>query len=1086
MAITKENTNKNTNRRNRENDNLDHRDFTELDEAFILVDSIVNKTHLSSLEKLPILQTTVEFDEKSVFEQASLFKVQKIVYDIEENNLQKLVNTYASSVAYDGSIVMLINSTGYKVEIFLGTTGGKEVSSSRARTKALLNNFCGNFPGSLGNYDDVVLDNTEITTLIEKITSVDNKSISSVSGVGSSREENDIDNKKYIQGIEKLIDTMQGTSYSAIFIANIVNKDRLVDIKAEYEMIYTQLSPFAKSELSFNESSADGISQTVTNTLSKTISTNKSSALSVGESESKAHTDGGSKTHTDTVGGSVSSTNGVSANAGVNAGVVSASAGVHSSLTVSGNYSHSYARTKNWSDTLTKGTTKNQTETVGESEAKSEIKSNSDGTTSTKTTGRTVQVTNENKTVKQLLDKIDEQLRRIEESENYGVFGVAAYFLAPTTIISNMAASSYKSIINGKSTYVENSRINSWQDTERVDAIKKYLKKLHHPVFVLDEKNTTTPASIVSGKELAVQFSMPKKSINGVTVMETASFGRNIDYSTYTSNKTVDLGNLYHMGRDEESVNGKIHVKLDLNSLAMHTFITGSTGSGKSNAIYSIIEEVLEHENVRFMVIEPAKGEYKDKFGYRNDVRVLGTNIKKTELLKINPFSFPEDIHVLEHIDRLIDIFNVCWPMYAAMPAILKDSIERAYINAGWDLSVSECRYVNNGGEKLYPCFKDVLNQINIVMEESEYSKDSKGDYIGALSTRIKSLTNGLYSQIFTPAEISGSNLFDENVIVDLSRVGSIETKSLIMGLLILKMQEYRMANSTANNSKLKHITVLEEAHNLLKRTTSEQSSDSSNLLGKSVEMLSNAIAEMRTYGEGFIIADQAPGMLDMSAIRNTNTKIILRLPDLSDRELVGRAAALNDNQIVELAKLKTGVAAVYQNNWLEPILCSIKRSDTKEKPYKNDELNNSNNKDIEKILDYIMLPINSKNKVESKILKELEEIIYKSQFDVDTKINFLKYTKEEKTENIHKLKSKIIYNIFNPTTAFALSATERHDISSWYEMMISKLEPSVELYDKTERDKILAMLTMEQLSRNENTENASLFSDLMKFVKKS
>ena len=73
----------------------------------------------------------------------------------------------------------------------------------------------------------------------------------------------------------------------------------------------------------------------------------------------------------------------------------------------------------------------------------------------------------------------------------------------------------------------------------------------------------------------------------------------------------------------------------------------------------------------------------------------------------------------------------------------------------------------------------------------------------------------------------------------------------------------------------------------------------------------------MRTYGEGFIIADQAPGLLDMAVIRNTNTKIIMRLPDESDRQLVGKAAGLNDDQIVELAKLDTGVAAVYQNHWL-------------------------------------------------------------------------------------------------------------------------------------------------------------------------
>ena len=122
---------------------------------------------------------------------------------------------------------------------------------------------------------------------------------------------------------------------------------------------------------------------------------------------------------------------------------------------------------------------------------------------------------------------------------------------------------------------------------------------------------------------------------------------------------------------------------------------------------------------------------------------------------------------------------------------------------------------------------------------------------------------------------------------------------------------------------------MLEEAHNLLKRTSTEQSSESSNLLGKSVEMLANSIAEMRTYGEGFIIADQSPGLLDMSVIRNTNTKIIMRLPDFSDRELVGKAAGLSTDQIIELSKLPRGVAAVYQNDWVSPVLCKIKKNRT-------------------------------------------------------------------------------------------------------------------------------------------------------------
>ena len=266
-------------------------------------------------------------------------------------------------------------------------------------------------------------------------------------------------------------------------------------------------------------------------------------------------------------------------------------------------------------------------------------------------------------------------------------------------------------------------------------------------------------------------------------------------------------------------------------------------------------------------------------------------------MLKLNPFSFTKETHILEHLDRLIEIFNVCWPMYAAMPAVLKKAVEKSYIDCGWDLMKS----VNEFGA-IYPTFADVAENIKEIIDSSEYDNENKGAYKGSLLTRIESLTNGINGLIFSQEELSNQLLFDSNVIIDLSRVGSSETKSLIMGILVLKLQEYRMSQADMNSS-LHHLTVLEEAHNLLKRTSTEQVSESSNLIGKSVEMLANSIAEMRTYGEGFIIADQAPGLLDLSVIRNTNTKIIMRLPDWSDRELVGKSANLNDDQILELAR---------------------------------------------------------------------------------------------------------------------------------------------------------------------------------------
>ncbi|MEO2240343.1 DUF87 domain-containing protein [Dorea sp. YH-dor226] len=198
------------------------------------------------------------------------------------------------------------------------------------------------------------------------------------------------------------------------------------------------------------------------------------------------------------------------------------------------------------------------------------------------------------------------------------------------------------------------------------------------------------------------------------------------------------------------------------------TFITGSTGSGKSNTVYQILRKARK-KGIKFLVIEPAKGEYKNVFGMSKDVSVYGTNPMLTPLLRINPFSFPKGIHVLEHLDRLVEIFNVCWPMYAAMPAVLKSAVEKAYVDCGWDMMKS----VNKYGENLYPTFADVADNIKIIIESSEYDSENKGAYKGSLLTRLQSLTNGINGLIFATDELSSSQLFDENVIVDLSRVGS-------------------------------------------------------------------------------------------------------------------------------------------------------------------------------------------------------------------------------------------------------------------------------------------------------------------------
>lgn len=679
--------------------------------------------------------------------------------------------------------------------------------------------------------------------------------------------------------------------------------------------------------------------------------------------------------------------------------------------------------------------------------------------------------------IKHALDLLEHQMERLEQSTALGMWDFAAYVLSEEYDVANNVAHSYLALTLGEDSYMSKSAINVWKGNveEEKDVAKEivgYVRELRHPLFGLRQDMivedrafnvyppVVTATTSLSGKELSYSLNFPQKSVAGLPVIECAEFGRNVVAYDLSSEHTerLELGNIFHMNHIEEN-----RVELAKKSLASHTFITGSTGSGKSNTIYQLIEKAKK-KNVKFLVVEPAKGEYKHVFGAYKDVSVYGTNPLLTPILRINPFSFPNGVHVLEHLDRLVEIFNVCWPMYAAMPAVLKSAVEKSYKDCGWDMIHS----VNIYGEVLYPSFADVAANIKEIIDNSEFDKDNKGAYKGSLLTRLESLTNGINGMIFTCDEISNEALFDENVIADLSRVGSSETKSLIMGMLVLKLQEYRMT-SNAMNAELSHITVLEEAHNLLKRTSVEQSSESANLIGKSVEMLTNAIAEMRTYGEGFVIADQAPGLLDMAVIRNTNTKIIMRLPDQTDRELVGRAANLNEDQITELAKLPCGVAAVYQNEWVQPVLCKIDKHKTADKEYEykpeNEIYLDAYAQNVsDSLLDCIMNKelFRKGNKAD---VKKIKEMVIQSKLATEIKRDFLEYLSSDDENTLETLRV-LIFDFLSAENAIKGS---RHceDINSWVRSVVDSLNPTVKKYTNHQIDLALALILYEQTTRD-------------------
>lgn len=944
----------------------------ELANQLTLADHLVYKKYLPELQSYSLVEPSEEMKKTlDVKTCIKLFQMKELTLKKGEDMLQKLSTVYHSSMALGCSLAVMIDvpADGAPADIYLGVrqNPGRQSIDNRDLAisgDALEKGMKSNFPGS----EVQELHQEEIDALLED----DNGSfgsaqsaIASVSCVAALRDKSKTEDKAFIQGIERFIDAMDGDAYTALFLAEPVTEETQAGIRNGYEELYSALSPFRKTTWSYTENESHAVMETFCSGTSDTVTDGTSSGFSdeQGRNTGFNFNAGMNQGTTNTIGQSHAVTRlrlpskrtmvGVAAGASIlalgavaasavfppaGAAIVSAASTVGAAVKagplfgavvpmVAGHETNgtawSTARSigKSMGFGMSRGynTAHTDSSTVERSNAHSTNEQHSNGTTDTHGTVRTQQIEVCNKAVEELLTRIDEQIKRTKESEDYGCYSCAAYFLSSRPSKALLAANTYRSLMIGEGSSVESGAANLWQDRASVTAMREYLKRFTHPVFARqlweNEADSLfyTAGTLVSGRELPMHLGLPTRSVHGLPIIEHAEFGRNVPDEAMPDEDKMNLGKIYHMGKEEAA--GLI---LNRQAMASHTFITGSTGTGKSNAVYHLLDEITKNGQTTFLVVEPAKGEYKNVFGNRTDVQVFGTNPRETPLLRMNPFAFPENIHILEHIDRLVEIFNACWPMYAAMPAVLKDAIERSYQKVGWDLRNSESE------KGVFPTFFDLLDILPGVIEESHYSKDTQSDYVGALCTRVKSLTNGIYGSVLCAEDaLTDEALFDRNVIVDLSRVGSMETKSLLMGILVMKLQEYRMCSS-GMNSRLRHVTVLEEAHNLLRKTSAEQSQEGANLQGKSVEMLANAIAEMRTYGEGFIIADQAPGLLDMSVIRNTNTKIILRLPDEEDRKLVGKSAALKEAQIDELSKLPLGVAAVYQNEWPEAVLCKI------------------------------------------------------------------------------------------------------------------------------------------------------------------
>lgn len=346
-----------------------------------------------------------------------------------------------------------------------------------------------------------------------------------------------------------------------------------------------------------------------------------------------------------------------------------------------------------------------------------------------------------------------------------------------------------------------------------------------------------------------------------------------------------------------------------LQALTRHALVTGFTGSGKTNTVLYLLDQLWRRHHIPFLVIEAAKKEYRAlrRVAGFDDLLVFTLGDETVSPFRLNPFELLPGVRVEAHLGRLQACFDAALPQFGILPSIVAESMERIYKAKGWKLTD---RYQPDD-PRLFPTLRELYAEVVQVTNERGYAGETLQNIQAATSGRIGSLLRGSRGRMFgglrsLPAEV----IFTRPAVLELNDLNE-DDKALVMMFLLTWLREWRELHPS---KPLQHLTVVEEAHNVVSNVQSVGASDvAADTRAKSVAAFSNMLSEVRAYGEGILISDQSPEKLAPDAMRNTNLQIAHQLRDQKDREAVARAMIMDQAQQEYLGKLGVGQAALFR-----------------------------------------------------------------------------------------------------------------------------------------------------------------------------
>ena len=370
------------------------------------------------------------------------------------------------------------------------------------------------------------------------------------------------------------------------------------------------------------------------------------------------------------------------------------------------------------------------------------------------------------------------------------------------------------------------------------------------------------------------------------------------------SKGNINLG--YYLDETNEAP-----VLFDKQQFAKHGLIVGVPGSGKTTAMFNLLYQFWvapEDQRIPFIVLEPAKTEYralKSLPEFANDLMIFTLGDEGVSPFRFNPLEVLPGIKIESHISKLLACFIGAFNLDDPLPILLEQAIRKTYLEKGW---YDDSKGGDEGLET--PTITDLYRNAEDIASNAGYSGDTKNNIKSALLERLNSLRRGSKGRMLdTPHSIPMEDMMNKPLILELDCLNGDE-KALLMMFLLNYVYEYCKIRRISG-SPLKHMLVVEEAHNLI-GSQGPKSDFRASPKEKTIELFTNMLAEMRALGQGILIADQLPTAIAPQAVKQTNVKILMRETSKDDREEIGNTMDLNEDQMHRVVNFKTGHAYLY------------------------------------------------------------------------------------------------------------------------------------------------------------------------------